>query len=140
MADVHRAYIDAGAQIIETNTFGANRYKLAGHGLETKVRRINAAAVSALASNILLCLVGLYFARKQAKIDIRELLKWAFKTLWPALIMGVAVYLLSFKINFILTIPIGAAVYFILLFINGSITMDNVNAVRFKFFKRPNVI
>lgn len=46
VADVHRAYIDAGAQIIETNTFGANRYKLAGHGLETKVRHINAAAVA----------------------------------------------------------------------------------------------
>ena len=26
---VHQAYIDAGAQIIETNTFGANRFKLA---------------------------------------------------------------------------------------------------------------
>jgi methionine synthase / methylenetetrahydrofolate reductase(NADPH) len=44
--DVHRAYLDAGAQIIETNTFGANRYKLARHGLHTKIRQINAAAVS----------------------------------------------------------------------------------------------
>jgi methionine synthase I (cobalamin-dependent)/5,10-methylenetetrahydrofolate reductase len=46
VADVHRAYLDAGAQIIETNTFGANRYKLVRHGLESKVRQINAAAVS----------------------------------------------------------------------------------------------
>src|SRR3990172_6562179 len=46
VADIHRAYVDAGAQIIETNTFGANRYKLSRHGLETKVRQINAAAVS----------------------------------------------------------------------------------------------
>ncbi len=28
VADIHRDYIDAGAQIIQTNTFGANRYKL----------------------------------------------------------------------------------------------------------------
>ncbi len=46
VADIHRAYVNAGAQIIETNTFGANRYKLSRHGLETKVRQINAAAAS----------------------------------------------------------------------------------------------
>ena len=44
VADVHKAYIDAGAQIIMTNTFGANRYKLAEHGLEDKVDEINCAA------------------------------------------------------------------------------------------------
>jgi homocysteine S-methyltransferase len=43
---VHQAYVDAGAQIIETNTFGANRYKLASHGLEARVQDINAAAVA----------------------------------------------------------------------------------------------
>jgi methionine synthase I (cobalamin-dependent)/5,10-methylenetetrahydrofolate reductase len=43
---VHQAYVDAGAQIIETNTFGANRYKLAAHGLADRVSSINAAAVS----------------------------------------------------------------------------------------------
>jgi len=45
VADVHRAYIDAGAQLILTNTFGANRYKLARHGLENKVDEINRAGV-----------------------------------------------------------------------------------------------
>ena len=44
VADVHKAYIDAGAQIIMTNTFGANRFKLAEHGLEDKVEEINCAA------------------------------------------------------------------------------------------------
>ncbi|TFH34686.1 MAG: bifunctional homocysteine S-methyltransferase/methylenetetrahydrofolate reductase, partial [Anaerolineales bacterium] len=34
VAEVHRDYINAGAQIIETNTFGANRFKLGAHGLE----------------------------------------------------------------------------------------------------------
>jgi homocysteine S-methyltransferase len=45
VADIHRMYIEAGAQIIETNTFGANRYKLARHGLENKVAEINTAGV-----------------------------------------------------------------------------------------------
>lgn len=38
---LHNEYIDAGAQVIETNTFGANRSKLSAIGLERKVREIN---------------------------------------------------------------------------------------------------
>jgi methionine synthase / methylenetetrahydrofolate reductase(NADPH) len=42
---VHQAYIDAGAQIIETNTFGANRFKLAPLGLGEDVQRLNSRGV-----------------------------------------------------------------------------------------------
>jgi homocysteine S-methyltransferase len=45
VADVHRQYIEAGAQIILTNTFGANHYKLHKHGLEDKTAEINRAGV-----------------------------------------------------------------------------------------------
>jgi methionine synthase / methylenetetrahydrofolate reductase (NADH) len=45
VARIHRAYIEAGADLIETNTFGANRYKLAKHGLENQVATINKAGV-----------------------------------------------------------------------------------------------
>src|ERR1700730_17757753 len=38
---VHRAYIAAGAEVIETNTFAANRVRLAAYGLERRVRDIN---------------------------------------------------------------------------------------------------
>ena len=41
VAQVHRGYIAAGAEIIETNTFGANRFRLEAHGLQDKVRAIN---------------------------------------------------------------------------------------------------
>lgn len=43
VASIHRAYIEAGAQIIETNTFGANRYKLGAHDLAGQVIEINQA-------------------------------------------------------------------------------------------------
>jgi len=46
VADIHRSYIEAGADIIETNSFGANRFKLAQHGLEDDVVALNQAAVS----------------------------------------------------------------------------------------------
>ena len=41
--EVHRDYITAGADVIETNTFGANRFKLAAHGLEKRVHEVNLA-------------------------------------------------------------------------------------------------
>jgi methionine synthase I (cobalamin-dependent)/5,10-methylenetetrahydrofolate reductase len=42
--DIHRAYVKAGAEIIETNTYGANRAKLARHGLDDRTAEINQAA------------------------------------------------------------------------------------------------
>jgi len=42
---VHEEYLQAGAEIIETNTFGANRIRLQRHGLQDQVAPINAAGV-----------------------------------------------------------------------------------------------
>lgn len=44
--DIHRQYLDAGADIIETNSFNANRLSLREYGVEEEVRRINAAAAA----------------------------------------------------------------------------------------------
>lgn len=43
--EVHRAYFEAGARLLETNTYGANRERLTRYGLEGKVTRINRTAV-----------------------------------------------------------------------------------------------
>jgi len=40
---IHHDYLQAGAEIIETNTFGANSFRLARHGLADRVRDINVA-------------------------------------------------------------------------------------------------
>lgn len=45
LEDIHSAYIDAGCDIIQTNTFGANRFKLGEYGLADKVEEINSRAV-----------------------------------------------------------------------------------------------
>src|SRR5712691_8368941 len=42
---VHRTFAEAGAELLETNTFSANRFKLAAHGLSSEVVAINEAAV-----------------------------------------------------------------------------------------------
>ncbi|MGH7702843.1 MAG: bifunctional homocysteine S-methyltransferase/methylenetetrahydrofolate reductase [Gemmatimonadales bacterium] len=42
--DIHREYVKAGAELVETNTFGANPVKLAHYGLAAETERVNAAA------------------------------------------------------------------------------------------------
>ena len=43
---IHRSYIEAGADVIQTNTYGANFEKLKAFGLEHKVKHIHQAAVA----------------------------------------------------------------------------------------------
>src|SRR6202045_1485941 len=50
---VHQDYLQAGAEIIETNTFGANSFRLGRHSLADKVREVN--------------LAGAHLAREAAK-------------------------------------------------------------------------
>src|SRR5579862_1777877 len=43
--EIHNEYLQAGAEVIETNTFGGNAFRLETHGLKDKVREINLAGV-----------------------------------------------------------------------------------------------
>ncbi|MDR7495290.1 MAG: homocysteine S-methyltransferase family protein, partial [Armatimonadota bacterium] len=43
---IHLDYLASGAELIETNTFGANRFKLAGHGLADRLEEINRAGAA----------------------------------------------------------------------------------------------
>jgi homocysteine S-methyltransferase len=45
VAKVHEDYVRAGAQVLETNTFGANALRLEKYGLQARVRELNAAGV-----------------------------------------------------------------------------------------------
>lgn len=46
IVQLHASFIEAGAQVLETNTFGANRIVLGEYGLDDRVAEINAAAVA----------------------------------------------------------------------------------------------
>ncbi|TAK11064.1 MAG: bifunctional homocysteine S-methyltransferase/methylenetetrahydrofolate reductase [Anaerolineae bacterium] len=60
VAEIHHDFIMVGAQVIMTNTFGANRFKLADHGLAAVVTEINRA--------------GVELARKAATASFKEVL------------------------------------------------------------------
>ena len=58
--EVHEAYVRAGAELLETNTFGANPVKLAGYGLGERTEEINHAAahLAKQAANGRACVLG----------------------------------------------------------------------------------
>ena len=49
---IHRGYLDAGSQILMTNTFGANRMRLSLHGLQDRVAELNQTAAILLRSEV----------------------------------------------------------------------------------------
>src|SRR5512138_1644550 len=71
VAEIHHEYIDAGSQIIQTNTFSANRYKLARHGLEHQVEEVNAAGVELARRIILASFKDVYIAGDIGPLGVR---------------------------------------------------------------------
>src|SRR5262245_27929823 len=49
---IHRGYLDAGSQILMTNTFGGNRLRLSLHGHENRVAELNRTAAILLRSEV----------------------------------------------------------------------------------------
>ena len=49
---IHRGYLDAGSQILMTNTFGGNRMRLSLHGLQDRVAELNQTAAILLRSEV----------------------------------------------------------------------------------------
>ncbi len=71
VAEIHRGYIDAGSDMIQTNTFGANCYKLAEHGLEERVTEINTAAVELARRVVLASFKDIWIAGDIGPLGVR---------------------------------------------------------------------
>ena len=71
VAEIHHAYIDAGAQVIQTNTFGANRFKLARHDLDTRLEEINVAGVELARRVVLASFKKVYIAGDIGPLGVR---------------------------------------------------------------------
>ncbi|MBN1312221.1 MAG: bifunctional homocysteine S-methyltransferase/methylenetetrahydrofolate reductase [Anaerolineae bacterium] len=70
--EIHRAYLEAGTELIETNTFGANRYKLGEHGRAGQVAEINRAGVGLARQTInFLSKDGCYIAGAVGPLGVR---------------------------------------------------------------------
>jgi methionine synthase I (cobalamin-dependent)/5,10-methylenetetrahydrofolate reductase len=71
VAEIHHEYIDAGAQIIQTNTFGANRFKLARHELDAKLTEINSAGVELARRVVLASFKNIFIAGDVGPLGVR---------------------------------------------------------------------
>ncbi|MHA0857299.1 bifunctional homocysteine S-methyltransferase/methylenetetrahydrofolate reductase [Paenibacillus sp. CMAA1364] len=81
IADVHRRYRAAGAQVLESNTFSANYDKLSKYGLEAKVEEINRAGVriardAAGSEGYVVGAVGSIRGGKRTNVSTKELKKY----------------------------------------------------------------
>ncbi|MNB66717.1 Bifunctional homocysteine S-methyltransferase/5,10-methylenetetrahydrofolate reductase [compost metagenome] len=79
--EVHRSYIEAGAQLLESNTYSANYDKLSKFGLESKVEEINRAGIriarqAAGANGYVVGAVGSIRAGKRASLSASELKRY----------------------------------------------------------------
>ncbi|MBN1248867.1 MAG: bifunctional homocysteine S-methyltransferase/methylenetetrahydrofolate reductase [Anaerolineae bacterium] len=71
VARIHQAYIEAGSEIILTNTFGANCYKLAEHGLADDVMAINQAGVDLARRTVLASFRDIFVAGDVGPLGVR---------------------------------------------------------------------
>jgi methionine synthase I (cobalamin-dependent)/5,10-methylenetetrahydrofolate reductase len=92
--NIHQAYIDAGANVIQTNTYAANYIKLKRYGLEDSVKEINSAAVkiakqAAQNSAYILGTIGGNRGIKPNSIPIEEIKRSFREQLYCLLLEGV---------------------------------------------------
>lgn len=71
VADIHREYIDAGSEMLQTNTFSSNCYKLAEHGLEEHVTEMNTAAVELVRRVVLASFREIWIAGDIGPLGVR---------------------------------------------------------------------
>lgn len=76
---IHRMYIEAGADIIQTNTYGAKRHQLAAYGFDNQVKEINQAGArlarqAAEENTFVLGTVGASRGLKQCELSLDEIL------------------------------------------------------------------
>ncbi len=71
VAGVHHAFIEAGADLIETHTFSANRYKLRDHGHEISVAEVNRAGVELAKRCVAAAYQDVYVAGAVGSLGVR---------------------------------------------------------------------
>jgi O-antigen/teichoic acid export membrane protein len=88
------------------------------------------AAISALVGNLLLAVLGYYFVPKITDISHKFLISCGAKIGSAAALMGVIVWWINMFVHFLITIVVGAAVYFAVLYLFGIITKELVQEAR----------
>ncbi|HHY72521.1 MAG TPA: bifunctional homocysteine S-methyltransferase/methylenetetrahydrofolate reductase [Bacillus bacterium] len=94
ITQIHETYIEAGAEVIQTNTYGANFLKLSRYGLEEQVKEINAAAVqlarkAAKENTYVMGTFGGIRGIKKSAADMDEIKKSFHEQLYTILTEGV---------------------------------------------------
>lgn len=103
--NIHKAYIEAGADVIQTNTYGANYIKLARYGLEDQVKEMNEAAVklakkAAKKDSLILGTIGGIYGSQNTIGTLEEIKRSFREQLYCLLLEGVDGILLETYYDF----------------------------------------
>ena len=85
------------------------------------------AAISSLASTLVILCLGLYVIPQIINYNKKYLIINFIKSFISALIMGIILYSLLFKLSFIILIPLGAIIYFVILFLIKGFSKNDFN-------------
>lgn len=94
------------------------------------------ASITVLVTSFLMVVLGIYFAKKTIDFSLRKVIRAFFKILISGILMGILVFYLKSYINILIVIPIGAIIYFILLFAFRTIKKDEVAYIYSSFLKK----
>lgn len=98
---------------------------------------IRGAAWAALSSNIVLWSTGFWCIRSTIPFSLKNLIKYFNQTFWPAVGMGVVVFLLNERyLNWASTIPLAVVCYAALLLVSGGVTKPMIQEFRAKLLTR----
>ncbi len=81
-------------------------------------------AITVLVTSIWLAKIGYISCNKYLNLKHQIIFKYFNQSFWPAVLMTIVVYVLSTRINFLITIPVGALVYMSFAFLTGALSKN----------------
>lgn len=93
------------------------------------------ASITVLITNILMFILGIYYVPKIITLRASALLKFFFKILLSALVMGFAVYYLKNFLNIFIVVFISGIIYLLLVFAFKAIKREDISSIYHSFIK-----
>jgi O-antigen/teichoic acid export membrane protein len=97
------------------------------------------AAVTSVTSNLFLSALGIYMVHRIISLRYTYVIKICSQVFFSAGVMAIVVYYLSTIMNFLLTIPLGALTYIVLLFLTGGISRSLIQECKNTLIVKKNL-
>jgi O-antigen/teichoic acid export membrane protein len=97
------------------------------------------ASITVLATNALMTILGFYWASKTIDFNKKRIVSVFVKSLTGALLMGLIVFKLKAYAGLFLVVPLGAIIYFVLLYLLKAYRREDVVSIYNSFLRKRNI-